>query len=146
MRFVLVALVLGLSLAGTAQAAEKYIDVYPCMDPCCTFSSICIDVECCGMCCDVHPMTVQFMGADGNVLGTAVVDDDWCNGCSDQSYADLDNEVNSGDVCFIRLSSDFDDCCTADWAAIKVLCKDPCTCGKWMKAWKGDLWCWSPME
>jgi hypothetical protein len=145
MRFVLVALVLGLSLAGTAQAAEEYIDLYPCMDPCCMFSSICVDIECCGWCCETAPMTIQFMDADGNVLGSGVIED-YCNGCYDEHWAELDAEVNSMDVCSIRLITEFDECCMADWASIKVFCDDPCDCGKWKMAWKGDLWCWMPME
>ena len=145
MRFVLVALVLGLSLAGTAQAAEKFIDLSVCMDPCCTFTCMTIDLECCGYCCEVNPMTVEFMGRDGNVLGTAVIED-YCGGCADESYAQFDNAIDSGEVCFIRLTSDFDDCCIADWAAIKVFCDDPCDCGKWKTAWKGDLRCWTTVK
>lgn len=147
MRFVLVALVLGLSLAGAAQAAEEYVDVYPCMDPCCMFSSICVDIECCGWTCSTNPMTVQFLDYDGNVLATGVIEDDWCGGCADQHYADLDNEVNSADVCTIRFMTDMgDECYSPDWAAVKVLCDDPCDCGDWKMAWKGDLWCWMPVE
>ncbi|HES57979.1 MAG TPA: hypothetical protein ENO21_00955, partial [Firmicutes bacterium] len=130
MRLILPTVVIIICLAGSAQA-EEYVDLYPAMDVCCMFSAVCIDLEYCGVCTENHPVTVQFLDVDGEVLGSTTITDNRCSGGADQLYADLDTAVDSVEVCSVRLITEADECCMAEWAAIKVLCQDPCDCDKW---------------
>ena len=136
-------LMLGIFVASAAQAAEEFV-VYPCMPWCCEFDCVMLDTDC-DCCCPAHePLTVEFIGMEDEVLGTAVFDK-WCDPC-DPYTAKLDKKVMSNDVCRIRFIKADEDC-ACFWLSLKVLCEDPCNCcGKWKMAWKGDTWCWSPVK
>jgi hypothetical protein len=127
--------------ACQAFAAEESITVYPCMPGCCTFDCVQIDLTC-GYCCDsATPLTIEFLDGKQNVLGLGSI----VNWCCDAVVVKLDKAVDSNLVCAIRLTKDAESCCVS-WACIRVLCGTPCTCGKWLKVFKGDLWCWEPVK
>jgi len=140
---VVLVLALGIGFATSAFAAEEMV-VYPCMKPCCEFTCLELDTDC-DCCCDANePLTVEFLDYEENVLGTGVFDAGWCGPCGPY-FTKLDKAVNSGDVCMIRFVKADEDC-SCFWLSLKVLCEDPCTCGKWRMAWKGDVWCWTPVK
>src|ERR1041384_5474420 len=76
---------------------------------CCgTYTCVKLDVKCNrDCCCDCqakHPLYVDFLSEDNRVLGSAKFDADWCSRCNRNCLeAQLDNPVNAGDVCSLRL-------------------------------------------
>lgn len=125
-------------LGSTAWAAEQIdLDCIK-MPRCCTFTCVMIDAECCGCYGDSGLLMAEFLDRSGEVLGTATFDGNWCY-C--ESTAMLDTPVDSSDVCSIRLVKENDDVMVT-WASLRVFCDDSCSCGKWYKVFKGDLWCW----
>lgn len=128
--------------AGSAFAEETTTLYCIEMPWCCEFSCVVVDIDCKCYCPSNGPLTVEFLGRDGAVLGSFEVPN-YCCLC-DEYYATLGNTVNSADVCSIRLRKP-DEACDCFWMSIKVLCADPCCCGKWKKVFKGDVWCWQPV-
>jgi len=145
MRSLFLAVALATIMATTAFAAQESVELYVCNPGCCEFTCVLVDVECCGWCNDTAPLTVEFLGTDGVVLGTAIIDDQWCNGCSDEHFATLDGPVASQDVCKIRVTKTIDDCCSIEWMSIKAMCDMGCCRSKWTKLWKGNPYCWTPV-
>jgi hypothetical protein len=140
-KLLVLVVVFAILAACQAFAAQESITVYPCMPGCCTFDCVQIDLTC-GYCCDsATPLTIEFLDGKQNVLGTGSI----VNWCCDAVVARLDKSVDSNQVCAIRLTKDAEGCCVS-WASIRVLCGGPCTCGKWVKVFKGDLWCWEPVK
>jgi hypothetical protein len=134
--------ILVLLWAGAA-FAEETTTLY-CIDTpwCCSFTCVMVDIDCKCYCPSNGPLTVEFLGRDGAVLGSFEVPN-YCCLC-DEYYATLDTAVNAQDVCSIRLRKP-DEACECFWMALKVLCGDPCCRGKWYKVFKGDVWCWQPV-
>ena len=130
-------------LATTAFAAQESVELNVCNLGCCEFTCIIIDVECCGWCNDSNPLTVEFLGFDGEVLGSATIDAQWCNGCYNGHFATLDTPVATQDICKIRVTKTADDCCAITWMSIKGLCELPCCKSKWTMLWKGDSFWWN---
>ncbi len=128
--------------AGIANAGTEVAMLDLCNPGCCEFTCITVDVECCGWCADTAPLKVEFLGRDGAVLGMTMIEDQWCDGCVDVHFAQLDAPVELSDVCTIKVTAEMDDCCYIEWMAIKVLCQEPCCKSSWRTAWKGDIWWW----
>jgi hypothetical protein len=126
-------------ILGTSAFAAEQIEL-DCinMPGCCTFSCVMIDLDCCGCECGSGSLWAEFLDREGTVLGTASFDGHWCNR---ETYGQLDVPVDADAVCSIRLVKE-DDSVVVTWGSLRILCEDNCSCGKWKKVWKGDLWCW----
>lgn len=136
-------IVLGLGIATAASAAEEMV-VYPCLDACCDFTCLVLDTDCDCWCDAKEPLTVEFLDCEKNVLGTGVFEAGWCGSCG-PFYATLDKAVSTNDVYSIRFIKGDEDC-SCFWLSLKIFCDDECSCGKWKMAWKGDVWCWTPVK
>jgi hypothetical protein len=131
-------LALGMLWAGAAQAAwETYLDC-PNLPECCTMTCVLVDIDCEECCSASGPLYVDFLNENGDVLGSAKIEGDWCCG---QSEAMLDNPVNSEEVCAVRLVKGDD--CEICWMSLFVHCQGECDCGKWYKVWKGTPCGWN---
>jgi len=132
-----------LTFAGAAMAEETTSLYCICMPYCCEFDCVMVDIDCKCCCPSNAPLTIEFLGRDGVVLGTAVVPN-YCCLC-DEYQVRTNQKVNAGEVCSIRLRK-ADNACDCIWLSLRVYCSDPCSCcGKWHKVFKGDVWCWQPV-
>ncbi|MEZ5339204.1 MAG: hypothetical protein R3F46_13215 [bacterium] len=138
-RFVSILSLLCILAWGSAARAAEQIDLRCIKMPrCCTFTCVMIDAECCGCYGASGALMAEFLDRQGNVLGTATFNGNWCR-C--ETTAQLDTPVDANDVCSIRLVKE-DDNVMVTWASLRVFCDDSCRCGKWYKVFKGELWCW----
>lgn len=139
MRLALTTFVVAVALSlGVALAAQTTTLDCIKMPACCEFNCVMMDAVYCG--CTTGPITVEFLGCDGAVLGTAMLNK---ADCDEYFTGSTDKTVNSNDVYSIRLTNENDES-TITWAAIWVNCM-VCDCGKWKKVFKGDIWCWQPV-
>ncbi len=142
MRNLFLAVAFATLMVTSAFADQESVTLDICEPGCCEFTCVLVDVECCGYCDDNGSLTVEFLAADGGVLGTAVIDEQWCNGCTDEHFATLDAPVASQDIVGIRVTKDVSDCCFINWMSVKGMCELDCNKSKWNMLWKGDVWWW----
>ena len=147
--FFVVALLAGLVWATAAQAAvETYLDC-PNIPGCGTITCVMVAIKCdngcdpcnrCG-CQPKGPLFIDFLDQDQKVLGSGKIEGDWCS-CA--SEAELDNPVDTSQVCSVRVvkaDEDCDICALVLWGNLTNECS--CSCGKWWKIWKGSPCEWN---
>ena len=104
----------------------------------CTSELSCVGLDLsCGPCPDagrsMDQVAVEFLAADGSLLGLAALDGPWCDPCTDCGiiHAPINPPVNPADVKYVRITKPGEDDLDINWFKLTAGYEGQCCKSKW---------------